>query len=146
MSQVQISQDKYLEEEREKDRFEYRIYAEFSNDIAERVDIRITYYPIKKYYNHVTLSLSLYLSNGIVLEMYRSRDSWSGSGLDFRNKIVIYTTQEFDDTAILARERYEKINSVEDVKKLIEDIMELYKDFVEYYICNEVEEFINIAQ
>jgi len=139
----QATIEKFFEEEREKDRFEYRVYAEFSDDIAERVDISITYYPIKRYGNHVALNMSLYLENGLVLEMYRSRDSWGGSGLDFRNKIVIYTTQELDDTQVLARERYEKINNAKDVKELVKDIIELYKNFVEYYICKEAEEFIN---
>jgi hypothetical protein len=134
--------EKIFEEERERDRFEYRVYAKFDDDIAERVDVSIVYYPMKRYGNNVTLNLTMYLENGLNLEVRKVRNSWGGSGLDFRNTIRIFTTQEFDDTVVLGRERYEKMSSVKDVKELVNDIIELFKDYVAYYIENTVNEFI----
>jgi hypothetical protein len=134
--------EKIFEVEREKDRLEYRIYAKFENDIAERVDIAVVWYPMKKYGNNVTLSMTLYLEDGLNLEVRKVRNSWGGSGLDFKNRVTIYTTQELEDEHIFSRERYEKISSVKDVKTLISDILELFEDFVKYYVKNVVEEFI----
>ena len=134
--------EKIFEEERERDRFEYRIYAKFDDDIAERVEIAVTWYPLKRYGNHVSIAMMLWLENGINLEVRKWRDSWSGSGLDFKSTIRIYTTQELEDEHIFSRERYEKINSVEDVKTLISDILELFENFVKYYVTRELEEFL----
>ena len=134
--------EKFFEEEREKDRYEYRVCAKFSDDIAERVDITVTWYPLKRYGNHVSLSMTLYLEDGLNLEVRKWRDSWNGSGLDFVNKITIYTTEEFCDMQVLGKDRYMKISSAKDIKELINDILKLFENFVKYYISQEVEEFI----
>jgi len=135
--------EKIFEEERGRGRLEYRVYAEFNdNDIAERIDITVTWYPLRQYGNHVSLSMALYLGDGLSLEVRKWRDSWGGSGLDFKNIVTIYTTQELDDMPVLGKDRYMKINSVGDVKELISDILGLFEDFVTYYIKSTVEEFI----
>ena len=145
MSQIENqapSIEKIFEVERERDRLEYRIYAKFDNEIAERVDIAVVWYPLKRYGNNVTLHLTLYLENGLNLEIRKVRNSWNGSGLDFKSTIRIYTTQELEDEHVFTRSRYDKINSIEDVKELINDILELFEDFVKYYVKDEVEKFI----
>ena len=135
--------EKIFEVEREKDRLEYSIYAKFNDDdIAERVDITVTWYPLKRYGNHVSLNMTLYIENGLNLEIRKWRDSWSGSGLDFKSTIRIYTTLWLEGEHIFNRERYEKISSVKDIKELINDILELFENFVKYYVVQEVEEFI----
>jgi len=137
--------EKIFEEERERDRLEYRIYAKFyedKDDIVEKVDVTITWYPLKRYGNHVSLNITLYNEYELSLEIRKWRDSWNGSSLDFVNRVTICTTQELEDEHIFSRERYEKISSVKDVKTLISDILELFEDFVKYYVKNVVEEFI----
>jgi hypothetical protein len=141
MTQAQSPIEKIFEIERERDRLEYRVYVKFDNEIAERVDITITWYPMRRYGNHVSIAMIMWLEDGLNLEVRKWRDSWDGSGLDFRNKITIYTTQELEDD-IFSRERYEKINSIEDVKTLISDILELFENFVKYYVVQEVKKFI----
>ena len=134
--------EKFFEVERERDRLEYSVYAKFNeDDIVERVDITITWYPLKRYGNHVSIAMIMWLENGINLEVRKWRDSWDGSGLDFRNKITIYTTQWLLSD-IFDKERYEKISSVKDIKELINDILKLFENFVKYYVAQEVEEFI----
>jgi len=137
-----MSIEKTFEIERERDRFEYRVHAKFSDEIAERVEVSIVYYPMKKYFNHVTLHLTLYLEDGLNLEIRKVRDSWGGSGVDFINTITIYTTQELEDEHVFSRDRYEKISNIEDAKELVSDILELFEDFVKYYIKQVVEDFI----
>jgi len=133
--------EKIFEEERERDRFEYRICAKFDDDIAERVEIAVTWYPLKRYGNHVSIAMIMWLENGLNLEVRKWRDSWNGSGLDFKNTIRIYTNQWLLSD-IFDKERYEKISSVKDIKELINDILKLFENFVKYYISQEVEEFI----
>jgi hypothetical protein len=133
--------EKIFEEVRERDRLEYIVYADINNDMAKFVEITIIHYPMKQYSNHVKLILDIFYDDKLSLGVRRVRNNWNGTGLDFTNMITIYTTQEFDYSSIISRERYEKINSIKDVKELVSDILELFEDFVEYYIKQVVEEF-----
>jgi len=134
--------EKIFEEVRKKDRFEYIVYADIYDDKAKFIEITIIHYPIKQYNNHVKLILDIVYDGKLSLGVRRARSNWNGSRLDFTNMIIIYTTQGFDYSNILSKECYEKINSVEDVKKLASDILELFGGFVKYYVEEVVGEFI----
>jgi hypothetical protein len=134
--------EKTFEIEREKDKYEYTVYADINNDKHEFIEITIIHYPIKQYNNHVKLIINIIHDDELSIRVRRVRNNWNGTGLDFTNMITIYTSQEFDYSNILSRERYEKINSVEDVKRLVVDIIVLIEDFIQCYIEDAIAEFI----
>jgi len=112
-------------------------FEEIRNDyILRRVDIDIIYYPTR-YGNNVTTHITITYDDVMRMKISRARDSWFGTGLDFVNEITVSTTEEYE-SEILDASTYENINSLDDVRNLINKIVEYFADFIEYYVKEHI--------